>query len=154
MKRSLHLPPSIAPGAFTLPELVVVLAIAAILAVYAAPLWQTQIARTHRVDAAAAVYRAAQFVANLATAGAGNEVTTLPSGLDQAPQSGTAIYRLRVLPANDSNGGYAIEAEPVEAGPMNADSCGTFVLDATGLRSNRGHDGNEAPAVKDCWNTR
>jgi type IV pilus assembly protein PilE len=154
MKRSTWRNEPAKPAAFTLLELVIALAVGAILAVYAVPAWQAQVARTHRVDAAAAVYRAAQFVADLAATGTAIEMTTLPPGLDQAPQSGTAIYKLRVLPASDTNGGYAIEADPVEAGPMQSDACGVFVLDGAGLRSNRGRDGSGTPAVTDCWNTR
>ena len=49
-------------SAFTLLELMIVLAIAATLAVFAVPAYRSHIARTHRVDAASALYRAAQFI--------------------------------------------------------------------------------------------
>ena len=51
--------------------------------------------------------------------------------------SARPIYRLRVLPADDANGGYSVEAAPTETGPMRDDACGTFTLDATGLRGNQ-----------------
>jgi type IV pilus assembly protein PilE len=93
------------------------------------------------------LYRAAQFVESPAhTDGA-----PLPSGLDQAPQGGRAIYQLRILPADDTNGGYAIEAQPLENGPMAGDACGTFILDATGLKTNRNPTGADAD---DCWSAR
>jgi len=135
--------------AFTLLELVIALAIAATLAVFAVPAYRSQIARTHRTDAAAALYRAAQFVEN----DAGGERNALPVGLDRAPQFGTALYRLGVLPANATNGGYTLEAVPVEDGPMYGDACGTFVLDATGVRANRSSNPT-ALAADECWNTR
>jgi type IV pilus assembly protein PilE len=135
--------------AFTLLELVIALAIAATLAVFAVPAYRSQIARTHRTDAAAALYRAAQFVETDAS----GERSVLPVGLDRAPQFGTVLYRLTVLPVNATNGGYTLEAVPAEDGPMHGDACGTFVLDATGLRSNR--SGNPTGlAADECWNTR
>lgn len=136
-------------SAFTLLELMIVLAIAATLAGFAVPTYRTHIARTHRVDAASALYRAAQFI----EAAQSDGVPTLPPGLDQAPQFGVSIYRLRVLPADDVNGGYAIEATPAESGPMRDDACGTFTLDATGQRGNQSVGSESTPASSECWNT-
>ncbi|HXZ09880.1 MAG TPA: type IV pilin protein [Paraburkholderia sp.] len=136
--------------AFTLLELMIAIAIAATLAVFAVPSYQSHVARSHRVDAASALYRAAQFV----EAGGSNDAVTLPVGLDQSPSFGTAVYRLRALPADDTNGGYSVEARPVETGPMRDDLCGTFILDATGLRINRGADDALVKNANECWNTR
>jgi type IV pilus assembly protein PilE len=136
--------------AFTLLELAIALAAAAILAAFAIPGWQTQIARGHRIDAVAALYRAAQFVDAQDVS-----MATLPAGFDQAPPAGAAIYRLRREAADDSNGGYAIVAEPVETGPMRDDACGAFVLDATGARSNQVVGGTVAAAMtQTCWKDR
>jgi type IV pilus assembly protein PilE len=135
---------------FTILELVVALAIAAILVMYAVPSYRSYLARGYRIDAASALYRAAQFVESNPAAGA----AALPSGFDQAPRYGAAAYRLRVLLADETNGGYAVEAVPVETGPMRDDACGAFVLHATGLRSNRAAAHEEAPGGNDCWNTR
>lgn len=137
-------------SAFTLLELVIALAIAAILVMYAVPSYRSHVARSHRIDAASALYRAAQFI----EAGAPGDTSPLPAGLDQAPPFGTAVYRLRALPADDANGGYAVEARPVESGPMRDDGCGTFVLDATGSRANRAADGSAVDDPQACWNTR
>jgi type IV pilus assembly protein PilE len=135
-------------SAFTLLELVIALAIAATLAAFAVPSYRNHVARTHRIDAASALYRAAQFVEGAAS----DRVPALPPGLDQAPQFGSAIYRLRVLPADDTNGGYSIEATPGESGPMRDDPCGTFTLDATGQRGNRSDVNGVTPASNECWN--
>ena len=130
--------------AFSLLELIVALAIAATLAAFALPSYRGHIAKAHRTDAASALYRAAQF----AESPAHTDGAPLPAGLDQAPQGGRAVYRLRMRPADDTNGGYAIEAQPLDNGPMADDACGTFILDATGLRSNRNAAGADA---SDCW---
>lgn len=135
--------------AFTLLELVIALAVAATLVMFAVPSYRSHIARTHRIDAASALYRAAQFVEGAASGSA----ATLPPGFDQAPQFGTPVYRVRVLPTDDANGGYSVEAAPTEAGPMRDDACGIFTLDATGLRSNRSGANGVAPASGECWNT-
>jgi type IV pilus assembly protein PilE len=139
-------------AAFTLLELVSALAIVAVLAAFAVPSYRTHVMRAHRSDATAALYRAAQFVeANLRT----GEAATLPAGLDQAPQSGTAVYRLRVLPADDVNGGYALEAAPSDTGPMRDDSCGAYVLEANGTRANRAPGSGALLAdTGSCWNAR
>jgi type IV pilus assembly protein PilE len=137
-------------NAFTLLELVIALAVAAIVAVFALPGWHAQIARGHRVDAVAALYRAAQFTDTQSTS-----IAALPAGLDQAPPAGAPVYRLRLMPADESNGGYAIAADPVETGPMRDDVCGVFVLDATGARSNQVAGGIAPVATTQmCWKDR
>jgi type IV pilus assembly protein PilE len=135
-------------AAFTLLELVIALAIAAVLVAFAIPSYHRQIMRSYRIDAASALYRAAQFV----EAAAPGDPGTLPAGLDQVPAAGAAIYQLSVMPADDTNGGYALEARPAAAGPMRDDACGTFILDATGLRTNRTTDGSAPPDAVVCWN--
>jgi type IV pilus assembly protein PilE len=135
---------------FTILELIATLAIAAILLMYAVPSYRSYVARGHRIDAASALYRAAQFVESNPAARA----AALPSEFDQAPRYGAAVYRLRVLLSDETNGGYAVEAVPVETGLMRDDPCGTFVLHATGLRSNRAAAHEDSPGGNDCWNTR
>ncbi|RQM49727.1 prepilin-type N-terminal cleavage/methylation domain-containing protein [Paraburkholderia bannensis] len=136
--------------AFTLLEMMIALAAAAIVAAFAVPGWRNQIARGHRIDAAAALYRAAQFVDARSPS-----VAALPAGMDQAPPAGRAVYRLTLLPADDAIGAYAIAAAPVESGPMRDDACGTFLLDAAGTRGNRVAGANAgATVVRDCWRDR
>jgi len=136
--------------AFTLLELAMTLAAVAIVAMFAVPSWRSQIARSHRIDAMTALYRAAQFVDTQTPA-----ATSLPAGLDQAPPESAAVYRLRLLPGDEANGGYVITASPVESGPMYDDACGTFTLDATGMRGNQAaHAGAAAPGAEECWRGR
>jgi type IV pilus assembly protein PilE len=132
--------------AFTLLEMMIELAAAAIVAAFAVPGWRNQIARGHRVDAVTALYRAAQYADAQAAVAA-----SLPAGFDQAPPSGRAIYRLKLLAGDESNGGYAIVASPTQTGPMRDDPCGAFVLDANGTRSNESGAGLSTQA---CWSDR
>lgn len=134
---------------FTLLELVVALAIAAIVAAFALPGYHAQIARGHRTDAIAALYRAAQFIDS-----ASPDTDTLPVGLDQAPQSGAPVYRLSVSRGDEADGGYVIDARPVDPGPMRDDPCGVFRLDATGVRTNLPPGEAAAPTDGECWRDR
>jgi type IV pilus assembly protein PilE len=138
------------PGrGFTLLELVIALAIAAVIAAFALPSYRAQIARGHRTDAIAAIYRATQFIDSTSP-----ETDRLPAGLDQAPQSGTPVYRLSLSRGNETDGGYTIDARPVESGPMRDDPCGVFRLEATGTRMNLPPDGTAVPASGECWRDR
>jgi type IV pilus assembly protein PilE len=96
----------------------------------------------------------------------------LPAHLARAPVEGPAVYRLRVdmgRPGRPSVTGmgagvmfredasergsrphgttaYWIVAVPVESGPMASDACGSFILDASGRRSNTG-----LASPLQCW---
>ncbi|MEA3122589.1 MAG: type pilus assembly protein PilE [Paraburkholderia sp.] len=139
--------------AFSLLELVIAMAIVAVVAAYAVPTYVRHTARGHRIAAVTGLYRAAQFLEAHGNRSGRSEGEGLPPGLEQAPSQGLAVYRLRVLPGALENGGYAIEARPANSGPMRDDACGTFVLDATGKRSNRATAAS-APLTSDCWSAR
>ena len=143
------------PHGFSMLELVIALAMVAVLVGYAVPSYRAYVARGHRIDAAIALHRAAQ---SIAAAGAASPAAlrtglALPPGLRRVPESGRAVYRLELLPAGDSSGGYELQAIPVEDGPMQGDACGTFVLDGLGARSNLGAAAGEA-SVERCWSGR
>jgi type IV pilus assembly protein PilE len=127
---------------FTLVELMVALGIVAAVAAYAVPVYREHVWRGYRLVAVSAVLRAALYVERQLAqwpADTKDGATELPPGLAHAPSGGVPVYRLRVAPATATNGGYSIVAEPLADGPMGHDSvCGSFVLDATGRRSNVG----------------
>jgi type IV pilus assembly protein PilE len=138
---------------FSLLELMITLAIAAIITMYALPAYRAHVAKTHRMDAAAALMRAVQFIetARLAQTPGTTDTTTLPTGIDQTPSNGAAIYKLAIQPESATNGGYSIEAAPVASGAMDNDACGTFIIDATGLRSNRTTTVLDTTQSFACW---
>jgi type IV pilus assembly protein PilE len=134
---------------FSLVELMIVLAVAAILAAFAMPSYQHHIARGHRFDAMAALYRAAHYDETFET----GPPARLPDGLDRVPAQGRAIYELVVRATEEGAGGYALEARPTPEGAMRDDACGIYVLRADGGRENR--TAGEASSVPDgCWSTR
>ena len=132
---------------FTLLELMITLGVAAIIATFAMPVYREQVARGHRLDAVTALYRAAQYVESARTVSSNDAAAKLPLGYDQAPPLGTAAYVLRMLGESEQNGGYSIEAQPVDGN----DACGTYSLDATGVRSNRSLEKLTPPKVAACW---
>ena len=132
---------------FTLLELMITLGVAAIIATFAMPVYREQVARGHRLDAVTALYRAAQYVESARTVSSNDSASKLPVGFDQAPALGTAVYELRLLGESEQNGGYSIEAQPVDANDM----CGIYSLDATGARSNRLFEKLTPPKVAACW---
>src|SRR5260363_100812 len=133
-------------------ELVIVLAIVALLSAYAIPAYQSYIRRGHRSAVCTALYRAAQAVEQmLAERSATGERMKLPSSLNQSPPDTKAVYRLRLQVRNPNNGHYTIEADPVETGPMRDDGCGSYVLDANGQRSNRINGELSVDRVAQCW---
>jgi type IV pilus assembly protein PilE len=126
---------------FTLIELVVAVAIVAVMASYAVPAYREHARRGYRLAAASAAYRAAQYVERelaLRPADSKDGAIALPPGLDRAPAGGAPVYTLRVAAATAANGGYSVVAEPLADGPMAHDAlCGSFRLDATGRRGNK-----------------
>jgi type IV pilus assembly protein PilE len=129
-------------------ELVLALAMAAVVAAYTVPAYLAHTARGHRMEAVLSLHRAAHYVA--VSGSATGHPLVLPRGLDRSPGHGRTVYRLELVSAQDRGGGYEIVAVPADDGPMRGDACGTFVLDGSGTRSNR------APAaggtvLDACW---
>lgn len=82
--------------AFTLLELMIVLAIAAVLAGWGIPSYREHVVRVHRASAVAALYRAAQYLETLD----GAPPRTLPDAYSQAPPDGQAVYHVTLRRAS------------------------------------------------------
>jgi type IV pilus assembly protein PilE len=141
-------------AAFTLLELMIVLAIVAVLAGWGIPSYREHVARMHRASAVAALYRAAQYLEMLD----GPPPQSLPDAYAQAPPDGAAIYRvaLRRSVGDDAAVVYELVASPLDAGPMRDDACGAFTLRSDGTKGNTGSiDGGDADAqARTCWGVR
>ena len=140
-------------AAFTLLELMIVLAIVAALAAWGVPSYRDHVARVHRASAVAALYRAAQYLETLD----GALPLTLPDAYAHAPSDGPAVYRvaLRRSTGDDAAVAYELVASPLDAGPMRDDACGVFTLRSDGTKGNAGSNDTENEAqVLTCWSRR
>lgn len=139
---------------FTLTELMIAVAIVAILASIAYPAYQDQVRSSRRADAQAALSSFANAMERHYTeeltyegAAAGGSDTGAPAIFPtEAPiDGGTKYYDLSIISADDSS--YTIQAGP--KGPQSDD--GTLQLDSTGARRwDRDNDGSFGSGEA-CW---
>lgn len=130
---------------FTLIEVMVVVAIAAILVSVAYPSYLDQVGRSRRADAQAVLMQAAQFLEGFHTENmrydqnSAGVALALPARLAQAPLDGATKYydvSVRTVAAQR----YQLQAVP--KGSQLHDRCGSLTLDHTGLK---------AATLSDCW---
>ena len=144
-------PSSAAPLGSTLLELVVVLAVTALLASLAFPAYRAHVLRTHRVDAQAALLAlaAAQerfHLRHLRYASQSELGIAAPDGLGIASITADGRYRLAI----DGADAATFTASALARGPQADDSaCRNFRIDARGARSATDAAGQAAPR---CWN--
>lgn len=142
---------AVAARGFTLIELMIVLAIVAILATIAYPSYQEQVRKSRRADAQAVLTEAAQWMERYYTQNNNYSAATAfaSSGLTASPRGATGrgvYYRIRFDPAfplGTNAQAFRLQAVPVNA--MSTDPCGTFKLDNVGRRTLSGNKRS------DCW---
>jgi type IV pilus assembly protein PilE len=145
---------------FTLLEVILVVAVIAILVTIAYPSYEEQIRRSRRADAQGALqafaiamerYKTEQLVpgyigATAASSGAGPGTPVSTLFPPEAPLSGASkYYDLSVQSAAVSS--YELRAAPKAV--QSGDKCGTYTLKSTGQRGKTG--GRADLRWQDCW---
>mgnify|MGYP000577606724 CR=1 FL=1 len=133
---------------FTLIELMIAVAIVALLASIAYPSYVEQVAKAKRADAAAALLTGAQALERYYTSNgryltAANAIAAVfPT---QVPENGAAYYNITATVATAN----AFTLRATRAGAMTDDPCGNLELNSTGTRS---LDSNASGRdVAGCW---
>lgn len=129
---------------FSLIELLVVVAVIALLTGLALPGYQATLQRARRSDAREALLRSAQWLERVASVhGQYPAAAAYPAHLSL---SSAGHYRIRYMPSADL-AAYTLTAQ--RQGSQASDPCGDFVLDQAGQRSVLNPATGSAAA--DCW---
>lgn len=133
---------------FTLIELMVTVAIVAVIAAVALPAYTEQLARTRRGDAQAALLSTAQWLERQYTLNSayntnGDGTTRSSSDLPALPAGTAAKYTLS-FSGTPTASDFTLQMVPT--GSMVNDRCGTFTLTNTGAKAVTGAAGSAA-----CW---
>ena len=151
---------------FTLIEVMITVAIVAILAAVAYPSYLDQVRRGNRAEARTALMENAQFLERNYTvnscyhrtdAGCATTTANVTLPLAQAPATGTAKYNITAdydldVAACARGDCFTLSAAPT--GSMTGDPCGSLTLTHTGVRGADDYDGNgtaDADDVMSCW---
>lgn len=143
---------------FTLIELMIAVAVVAIMAAIAYPTYQEQLRRGYRSEAKALLMENAQFMERNFTANncyhrtdsacsTATVTTALPK--TQAPESGTARYNISFVTGEPTSTTYSIRAVP--AGTMSGDQCGTFTLNQLGQQNITDKPTGSTKTTAECW---
>ena len=128
----------------TLVELMIAVAVVAILAAVGYPSYMEHVKSTRRGEAKATLLELGQFMERKFSADGcykcGSETVTLP--FTQAPKDGGSAYYNLSLASTPAVSATTFTLQAVPTGVMSGDSCGTYTLDQTGTHS---------PTSATCW---
>jgi len=132
---------------FSLTELVIVVAVVAILTALAVPSYQSFMMKSRRTEAKDLLYTAAQRLQQYYTAN--NVYTTSAADLSVPTTSSNGYYTLAIAAGSTGsiNTSYAVTATPVSGTSQAGDSaCGTYTLNSLGTKTVSG-----SQTTPPCW---
>ncbi|MDM0012058.1 type IV pilin protein [Variovorax sp. J22P168] len=132
---------------FTLIETLIVLALLAVLAAVALPIYDDTIRRGRRSEARGTLLQAAHWLERFATANGTypGEASHLPGAFRT---TSFASYRIAYEPRDAQGSGYTLTALPL--GAQATDRCGGFTLDDAGVRGLTVADASDSLKAE-CW---
>lgn len=133
-----------ARNGFTLIELMIVVAIVAVLAAIAYPSYQEQINRSRRADAKTVLMENAQFMERFYTQNGTYANAMLPY-LEAPKDGGTKFYDLAFAGGQPTATTFVVVATP--KGAMTGDACGNFTINQVGLKFTSGG----SRSADECW---
>ena len=161
-KQLLH--PTRSYQGFTLIELMIVLAIVAILASIALPSYRSSIAKGNRAAARAQLMQAAQYMQRFYSANdrydadrTGNTTiwAIMPPSLLRAPAEGSQLYEISNIGVNASSANqstFQLIMRPIAGASMANDSCGAYTLTQSGAKGNIfGGAALTTAQIATCW---
>ena len=135
---------------FTLIELMIVVAIVAILAAIALPSYNEYIRRGHQAEARAALLQGAQWMERASTATGVYPLTAaLPASLKVIPSDRYDITIVSPTGGVVADNGRTFTLTATPKGAQTGDKCGNYTLDHTGLRGANGV--TTGTIVTECW---
>lgn len=136
---------------FTLIELMIVVAIAAILAAIAYPAYNDSVRKSRRADAISVLTEAQNHLERFYTENGrydqdtGGTAYTLPTGMSSSPRnSSTTFYTIVANTTTDPNG-QEFTLTATAQGDQTNDACGNLTLNHAGLK------GVSSGVPGDCW---
>lgn len=117
---------------FTLIELIISVAIIAILTAIAVPAYSAYVQRAARAEAKSALLLVTQAIERFHTENGTYVGATVASNMAQTPSQGAAKYQIAIS-GTPTTSTFALSATPV--GSMVTDECGTFTIDQSGFKT-------------------
>lgn len=136
-----------ANAGFTLIELMIVVAIVAILASIAIPAYSDSVRKARRAQAKTDLIELTQRAERFYTLNNSyaNFWASVPAADRQSPRGGTAYYTLARVSGDSNVNDYVLSATPV--GPQTADTaCGTLTINQAGAKTKTG-----SRDLSSCW---
>jgi type IV pilus assembly protein PilE len=133
---------------FTLIELVIGMAVVAILTAIALPQYGEYVARQRRTDARTSLTMSMQWVERFRAENRGVYTgATLPAAMAVSPSTGAPMYD--IVLANVTAVTWRLEARPRAGGPMATDACDVITLASDGQRTAAGQ--TAGVVFERCW---